>query len=525
MEKFPSPESSQPNQESSLTGNIRKSIRSIVAGAMLGASTIGSAGAQEVASPRVIENTVSKPPHSDELEPLRNERVKILQDEITEKIAVLESYNNREKFDEYYLTQKKEEERQVQLRNFDERSKLFTQIKELIKTLSEDEIRILSEKIVTEDALWVEYGEKEKGDEYHQRADSALQSLSSSIEKHPAIQDVMQDGGPLETWLENNTHQFIDAYNSINSMNAEGTAKQPSEIFCKVFDTINDGQRQYLNTWLDEKYSPEKLDSWWKDRPSEELLRLQIDFEKHELENIQSNLKEALVSEYIDTAKMEVLEYICSPEYLRKLIEKEGMTVEQANEMQMKRFESVINVDYSIENEYGGNSTVSVEDSLVNMRLNAYDVAHYPKTNPHHEFVHVALRGDKNITEFERKVYEAAGISKEEYSQITNSPVGVVNEIKFDQWTGGMPKTLVSPAELAPRKLVLEFEMERLGIKKRFEEMTHEHYLQVVELVRSGKLKHNSAQIILTTTEKGLLSIMNSLAFEDTSKKNNTLTA
>jgi hypothetical protein len=522
MEKFHSSEPAQPKPESFLKEKISKVARSVVAGTMLGVSTLGSVEAQENTTPVAVENTISESPQGDALEGLRNERVKILRSEIEEKIAILESYHDREKFNEYYTVQKKEEDRQVELGRLEQQSRLFNEIKESIKTLTEDEVRLVTNSVLVMDALTKEYQRSDKEEDSREKFMNGLENFHRFIKQHPRVEAVAQYGGTLDVWLRDNTQWFIDSYNSINPFDKLETAKRPSEIFNKVFDNISDGQRQYLDTWIDETYSQEKLDVLWKNRPSEELLRLQIDFEKHELDNIQTNLKEALVAQYIDTARMEVLEYICSPGYVKKLVEKEGMTVEQANEMQMMRFESVSNVEYSIDNRYEGGSSVSVRDSSVVMNLNAYDVAHYPKTNPQHEFVHVALRGDKYITDFERKIYEAAGISKEEYAQITKDPVGMMNDIEFDQWTRKIPKALVSPAELAPRKLVLEFEMERLGIKKRFEEMTHEHYLQVVELVRSGKLKHNSAQIILTTTEEGLLSIMNSLAFEDTSKKNST---
>jgi hypothetical protein len=72
-----------------------------------------------------------------------------------------------------------------------------------------------------------------------------------------------------------------------------------------------------------------------------------------------------------------------------------------------------------------------------------------------------------------------------------------------------------NPAERITRKKLLDFELDRLGIKKYDEKFTKEHYNKLLELKNKNNLSRTANDILNTITEKQLIELMNTIAFED----------
>lgn len=72
-----------------------------------------------------------------------------------------------------------------------------------------------------------------------------------------------------------------------------------------------------------------------------------------------------------------------------------------------------------------------------------------------------------------------------------------------------------NPAERITRKKLLDFELDRLGVKKYDEKFTEEHYNKLLELKNKNNLSRTANDILNTITKKQLIELMNTIAFED----------
>lgn len=113
-----------------------------------------------------------------------------------------------------------------------------------------------------------------------------------------------------------------------------------------------------------------------------------------------------------------------------------------------------------------------------------------------HEFVHDITDGGATMTKKAIDLYEKSfnpNIIKERNSE------EIVNY-------------LADPTERDARKKVLEYDLEKLGVKKYGEVFTQEHYEKLFELAKKGMLSKNSLEFIVTTKPEFFLQVMNEIA-------------
>ena len=475
--------------------------------------------AEVVHSLEIINDTV--PTQSENwqqsgIEATRAAQMKILKDSIENQKNLIQTYDSKPAFEEYFK-QHTIAQTNKYLQTIPDAN---TKIKSVIDGFTEDEASYLLFVVdheLKKDAKVdeeIEEGKISFGDDLDESEKNLDNNIADYLKKHPKVERALAS---LGEYLRFDGDWFSNTLSEIDKTTEK--LKRPTERFKLAVDRVAEQHVAFAHAWDDEALTQDKLDDAWASRPSLEYLQLALKNNEEILTSIDKNLNRDSVVSIVENAREEVLGYISSPKYLQKLIDKEGMAREEAEAMQKRRIDAVRVTQYSINPDYMSNSNTNG----TSIEFSAYDVASFPKQNAVHEMTHVAMGGERYMTEKEREIYETARIKPEEFSVVRQTPLGNINDLAagspFDSDPG---RAFMSAAELAPRKFVLEMEMERLGIKKRFDPMSHEHYVRLLELMKIGELKHNAVQILMTTTEKGLLSIMNELAYENTGKNLNS---
>ncbi len=454
----------------------------------------------------------------EEIEGIRIHHMEILKNGIAEEKELLRVSNDKNLFSESFKNTKinKNAEYIQSLSESGEKIKLMSE------DLTEDEIELLIRNISQKPIFEARIEKEEKeGLPPDPKADSVDENLYSYTQQHTKVVEILEN---LKKWSKSDEKDFNVSVAKINSFDPN---EKPSDVFKEAVDQVTKNHITSAQKYLQNEITQDKIDEAWNDRPSSEFLKLDIIAKENELSNIDKNLHEDDLRKFVDSSRDEVAEYISSPKYFRKLVDIEGMSEDSAKVMQEKRVHAVKNISYTIAPQYQNSSRVDIDmNGKAELVYNAYDLAHAPKQNASHELIHIALGGDENITQNERKIFESARINPKEYDEVTKNPLAPINELISGTTFNPHPdEHILSPAELAPRKYVLEKEMERLGIKKIFEPMTHEHYIKIKKLMETGTLNHNVVQIILGTSEEGLLKIMNEIALNETDPKSNKDTA
>ena len=301
-------------------------------------------------------------------------------------------------------------------------------------------------------------------------------------------------------WMENLSDAFQEIINSL-------TDKQPKEKFKEAIDKLITLIRSNNNAFKDEDSLEKIIKIDWEEREPVEKLNEEIKKVEEELRIIDSNLNIENVTNFINSSRVWLLDNISSDDYLIKLTEGEGYSLQEAKKIQSERLERIRNIPTSIDPSYlsmSGYRPVELGADRDSISFNAYDVARYP-TNPLHEFEHANTRVIYGMSNKAKELYRMSLLNDEELKKIIQNHPNIFPEETVDYWKNF--------SELDARKKVLEEEMEKLGIKKRGEIMTEEHYLKLKKLFEEGKLDHNCEQIILITTKEGLIRAINSIAF------------
>jgi hypothetical protein len=121
-----------------------------------------------------------------------------------------------------------------------------------------------------------------------------------------------------------------------------------------------------------------------------------------------------------------------------------------------------------------------------------------------HEGTHQSTDAENGMSDYAKKLYQEAYVpakykTKQEAFTDAMTPGGYFN----------------NPSELDARKKVLEYDMDRLGIKKYGEKFTEEHYKKLLELSNEGKLSDNSVQFLERIKHEYFAQIMNTIAMNE----------
>lgn len=211
--------------------------------------------------------------------------------------------------------------------------------------------------------------------------------------------------------------------------------------------------------------------------------------------------------EYYD-AKIKLLaEHIASPEYLEKLMVEYNVDMETAKEHQLKRLNNLEMGGYYLADNEANYTSDEKRFSVV-----------LPKNSEKHDFVveHEVI-GHKLVDgrNYSRKANRLIGHSGKKINwdepefkdYLKNTSVKDLEETKRI-----LSNYFNSQEERYARKQVLEAEMESLGLKKYGEEFTDDHYKQLIDLYKKGKLSEDSRQFINTTKPEFFKRIFNEIA-------------
>ena len=145
-----------------------------------------------------------------------------------------------------------------------------------------------------------------------------------------------------------------------------------------------------------------------------------------------------------------------------------------------------------------------------------------------HESEHGATSGDSKMSEYAKKVYTEAARSPEEEAMQTPT-LSTINPITNEkiqyicskEQLKKMAKEKTDPTELDARKKVLEYELEKMGVRKYGEEFTDSIIQKVFELYRTNKLSVHSLEFLDHIKLDHLKKIMNTIATNEIYDKDN----
>lgn len=193
-----------------------------------------------------------------------------------------------------------------------------------------------------------------------------------------------------------------------------------------------------------------------------------------------------------DKQKKWLKKNISSNEYKKRLIEYEKMN----DSTQMNRINNLKN-EYILENH-----SINQYDPDVNQVT-----IEKSSTEPEmiHEGEHQVIHNENGMSDYAKELYKKAFVKTNTLDeQIVNA---------FAQGYNG--SYYGNPEELDARKKVLEWDMERLHIKKYTEEFSNKHYQKLLELKAAGKLSRNSVEFLERISPEYIYQIMNTIAMNN----------
>lgn len=178
---------------------------------------------------------------------------------------------------------------------------------------------------------------------------------------------------------------------------------------------------------------------------------------------------------------------ISGEEYKKRLTQFEGLDAS----VQEERLQN-LTPEYSL----GDGSNYNFKTKNIELNLDPEE------PNMIHEGEHQATDAESGMSEFAKDLYKKA--FTKQYMTEGDQIINMGQEGYFENVT-----------EIDARKKVLEYEMEKLGVKKYSEKFTQEHYQKLLELQKEGKLSKNSNQFLRMIKPKFVEQIMTTIAFED----------
>ncbi len=198
-----------------------------------------------------------------------------------------------------------------------------------------------------------------------------------------------------------------------------------------------------------------------------------------------------------DEQKEWLKDVIGSEEYKKRLLKELDFDEKAADAYIELRKENLNDKDYNL--KFGS----MIEDGVVG-QYNHDDKLVHLATNP------PKGREASGIHEFTHDITDGGvSISPKAEDLLTKSFNFELVKEKLGETTAAY---LYSATERDARKKVLEYDLEKLGVKKYGEEFKQEHYEKAVELMKEGKLSANSVEFILMTKPDYFLQIMNEIA-------------
>lgn len=266
---------------------------------------------------------------------------------------------------------------------------------------------------------------------------------------------------------------------------------------------IYNNEEEYKKMVLDgtksetEEYEEALLDST---RSEENKMAIQemIKNEKIDAENQIKNYKE-ISKPYIesyneyDKQKEWLKKNISSDEYKEKLKIYEGMN-DSTQVSRQKNLEK----DYILNtvNQYDPNTKETTVEVLAS------------EPEMIHEGEHQIMINDTGMSDYAKDLYEKA-------FKKTNTQEEQIVDALAQGYKGSY---YGKPEELDARKKVLEWDMERLGVKKSNEVFTDEHYEKLLKLKDENKLSRNSVEFLDRIDKKYINQIMNTIAMNNSDK-------
>ena len=491
--------------------------RKIITGAAVVAGSLSNAKAQEVKLPSA-EMHVSMPEFKKgqfsenfdaDLKNIRNQQIEIEKNLISADNAQISILENKDLFSKDFRDEIKEAQAA-----FNKAEKDINELKQEIEQFTDGDVGVLL-SFVEEHHKSLEQSQGQSAYIPSPGFDSVDRLINADTSKEK-VSDFLN--GRFQTWLRRNLGKnekmFLSYCAEHKNQNLESKT-----LFNNALDAVLESKRKNLPV-DDESVIQAKIDTAWNSRVPIEPLKIQLLKKEKGIENLEKHLNRTDIEKSIEDARLRVYEAISQSSYLQKLIDGEHLTRDQALRVQKERLWRVANTSYTVEAKNFQNSGSEIEgDSIKNFTFSAHDVALNPETNAMHEWWHIATLGNHGMTEVAKAVYDSAWVGDKKFNAIKFSQQGEMAGIASQEEAAYYHNF----TEMDARKKVLEVEMEKFGIKKISEPMTHEHYRKLIKLVQDGVLDSDSMQIILTTTEDGLIRAMNSVAVLDLKDNNSNI--
>lgn len=205
---------------------------------------------------------------------------------------------------------------------------------------------------------------------------------------------------------------------------------------------------------------------------------------------------------YYDDQKLWLQNVVQSNEYLDRLTEEFSGDRAKAEAEQKRRINALAQ-DYVLEDlskikHDAGKNTLAYYAGTTHLPRNDGD-----QTTAIHESEHQITDGDNLITSYAKNLYKEGFSLKK--AKLTENLIRNNDKKIWESY-------LSDPTEIDARKKELEFEMDKMLIKKYGEKFTEKHYKALKKLEKDGFLGERPAQFLKIIKHKDLIKIMNTIA-------------
>lgn len=195
----------------------------------------------------------------------------------------------------------------------------------------------------------------------------------------------------------------------------------------------------------------------------------------------------------IGRAKSEIIEHLSSARYFKKLISEFGGNKKLASQEQNKRIENISTVKIVVtdqrnveqqarrlsSNDPQSAGAVGIYSPKEHRFYVAYDSSERDEVI-YHELLHSVTRAEEGISQRAKDILSAAYL-KQGFAHILAAP---------------HDKHFSKPSELLAGKMALERDLERLGIWKYGEKFTRQHYENMMDAFKKGKISRPGGDFI-----------------------------
>ncbi len=212
-----------------------------------------------------------------------------------------------------------------------------------------------------------------------------------------------------------------------------------------------------------------------------------------------------------------------SPEYKKRLLENEWLTENDFEERKKQIADGDFVVEQDPSKSFSTEGFSAEQAGAVQAYYNPNDntvhlgVKDNGQPDAIHEFGHKVTTGGENMSIRAKSLYDESFDWKGLYGYTKEQVMTMLDTVTPDENVRiqAIINYATNPTERDVRKKILEYDMERLGVKKYGEKFTMDDYNKLINLMKAGKLSEDAVEFLKSTKPEMMEIIMSTIVFQE----------